>query len=218
VLRRRTRHRHDHPAGLSPDEYLKRQDPVLRRLIDEGGPISPDIDRRASRPDPYLALSRAIVGQQLSTKAAASIWAKFEEVFDGAPEPEEVAAADDERLRGAGLSASKIAYLKDLASRVAGGRLDLGRIGELSDEDIIAELTEIKGIGRWTAEMFLIFHLGRPDVVSTGDLGLRRAVQIAYGLEDLPGPTDFERIAEPWRPQRTLACLYLWRSLANVPA
>jgi DNA-3-methyladenine glycosylase II len=218
VLRWRPRHGNDHPEGLTPDEYLRSQDPVLRRLIDEGGPIPPEIDRRASRPDPYLALSRAIVGQQLSTKAAGSIWAKFEELFDGSPTPERVAPADDERLRSAGLSGSKTAYLKDLASRVANGELDLRRIGELSDEDIIAELTEIKGIGRWTAEMFLIFHLGRPDVLSAGDLGIRRAVQIAYELEDLPGPTDLERIADPWRPQRTLACLYLWRSLSNVPA
>ncbi len=202
----------------APEEYLRGQDPVLRRLIDEGGPIAPEIDRRASRPDPYLALSRAIVGQQLSTKAAASIWAKFEDALGGDPKPEDVAGADDETLRSAGLSGSKTAYLKDLASRVVSGELDLARVSELSDEDVIAELTAIKGIGRWTAEMFLIFHLGRPDVLSAGDLGIRRAVQIAYELEDLPGPTDLERLAEPWRPQRTLACLYLWRSLDNAPA
>ena len=98
------------------------------------------------------------------------------------------------------------------------GRLDLDRLGELSDEDVVAELTEIKGVGRWTAEIFLIFHLGRPDVVSMGDLGIRRAVQLAYGLDELPGPGEMERISEPWRPHRTLACLYLWRSLHNVPA
>jgi DNA-3-methyladenine glycosylase II len=199
------------------DEYLRGQDPVLRRLIDERGPIDPEIDRRGSRPDPYIALSRAIVGQQLSTKAAASIWAKFEGLFDGTPKPGDVASAQDGVLRGAGLSGSKTAYLKDLASRVASGKLDLERIVELTDEDVIAELTDIKGIGRWTAEMFLIFHLGRPDVLSAGDLGIRRAVQIAYELDDLPGPGDLERLAEPWRPQRTLACLYLWRSLDNVP-
>ena len=98
------------------------------------------------------------------------------------------------------------------------GELDLDRLPELADEDVVAELIEVKGIGRWTAEMFLIFHLGRPDVMSAGDLGIRRAIQIAYGLEDLPGPTDLERIAEPWRPHRTLACLYLWRSLDNEPS
>jgi DNA-3-methyladenine glycosylase II len=100
---------------------------------------------------------------------------------------------------------------------VDSGELELDRFPELADEDVIAELIEVKGIGRWTAEMFLIFHLGRPDVVSAGDLGIRRAIQIAYGLEDLPGPTDLDRIAEPWRPHRTLACLYLWRSLDNEP-
>ena len=90
------------------------------------------------------------------------------------------------------------------------------RIAELSDEDVIAELIAIKGIGRWTAEMFLIFHLGRPDVVSTGDVGIRRAVQVEYGLDEPPGPAELERIAEPWRPHRTLACIYLWRSLDNA--
>ena len=109
-------------------------------------------------------------------------------------------------------------FLKDLAERVEDGRLDLDHLSELSDEDVVATLTEIKGVGRWTAEMFLIFHLGRPDVISTGDLGIRRATQIAYGLDELPGPTELERIAEPWRPHRTLACLYLWRSLDNTPA
>ena len=199
------------------DQYLRRQDPVLRRLIDERGPIDPATDRRGSRPDAYIALSRAIVGQQLSTKAAASIWARFEGLFGGPPKPDQVADADDERLRSAGLSASKTAYLKDLAGRVASGELDLTRIATLADEDVIADLTEIKGIGHWTAEMFLIFHLGRPDVISAGDLGIRRAIQIAYDLGELPGPTDLERISDPWRPQRTLACLYLWRSLDSTP-
>jgi DNA-3-methyladenine glycosylase II len=221
VLRRRPRDWHDPAAHLSDDaaatEYLRGQDPVLRDLIDVRGPIDPETDRRGSRPDPYIALSRAIVGQQLSTKAAASIWARFEALFRGPVEPRKVVAAREDRLRSAGLSNSKVAYLKDLARRVHRRELDLDRIGALPDEDVIAELTAIKGIGRWTAEMFLIFHLGRPDVLSAGDLGIRRAVQIAYQLEDLPGPTDLERLAEPWRPQRTLACLYLWRSLDNVP-
>ena len=158
------------------------------------------------------------MGQQLSTKAAASIWGRVTAAFDDeTPSPAQLIEADGQTLRDAGLSWSKVGFLKDLAERVEDGRLDLDHLGELADEDVIAELTEIKGIGRWTAEMFLIFHLGRPDVVSTGDLGIRRAVQIAYGLDELPGPQDLERIAEPWRPHRTLACLYLWRSLDNVP-
>jgi DNA-3-methyladenine glycosylase II len=191
---------------------------VLRALIDERGPIDPDADRRRSRPDAFGALARAIVGQQLSTKAARSIWERvIAALGEDDPRPASILGAEEEALRGAGLSRSKVAYLRDLAGKVESGELDLERISELPDEDVIADLVEIKGIGRWTAEMFLIFHLGRPDVVSTGDLGIRRAVQIAYGLDELPGPTDLERIAEPWRPHRTLACLYLWRSLDNAP-
>ena len=200
------------------DSHLRRADPTLRRLIDEGGPIDPATDRRGSRPDAYEALARAIVGQQLSTKAAASIWGKLQAAFDGrTPTPSEVLAADDATLRGAGLSNAKVGFLRDLASRIEQGELDLKRLPELADEDVIAALIEVHGVGRWTAEMFLIFHLGRPDVVSTGDLGIRRAVQLAYGLDELPAPAELERIAEPWRPHRTLACLYLWRSLANAP-
>jgi DNA-3-methyladenine glycosylase II len=191
---------------------------VLRRLIDERGPIDPRTDRRGSRPDAYEALARAIVGQQLSTKAAASIWRRVQGSFGGqTPSPRQLLAADPERVRGAGLSRAKVDFLRDLARRVESGELDLDRLAGLPDEDVIAALIEIKGVGRWTAEMFLIFHLGRPDVISTGDLGLRRAVRNAYGLDELPGPTEFERIAEPWRPHRTLACLYLWRSLDNAP-
>jgi DNA-3-methyladenine glycosylase II len=190
----------------------------MRGLIDARGPIHPDTDRRGSRPDAWEALARAIVGQQLSTKAAASIWAKLQGQFgEDTPTPREILAAKHDDLRAAGLSSAKVAYLQELARAVDSGELDLDRLPGLSDEDVIADLIEVKGIGRWTAEMFLIFHLGRPDVMSAGDLGIRRAIQIAYRLEDLPGPTDLERIADPWRPHRTLACLYLWRSLDNEP-
>ena len=205
-------------ALTEADEHLRSVDHVMRGLIDAGGPIHPDRDRRGSRPDPYEALARAIVGQQLSTKAARSIWDRLVEILGGTfPQPDELLAVDPERVRSAGLSRSKVSFLRDLAERASDGRLDLAGLAELPDEDIVATLTEIKGVGPWTAEMFLIFHLGRPDVISTGDLGIRRAVQIAYGLDELPGPTDLERIAEPWRPHRTLACLYLWRSLDNAP-
>ncbi|MGH2957912.1 MAG: DNA-3-methyladenine glycosylase family protein [Solirubrobacterales bacterium] len=201
------------------DRALMASDKVLRGLMEEGGPIDPATDRRGSRPDPYEALARAIVGQQLSTKAAASIWNKLLDQFAGEPPtPEQLLKHRAARLRKAGLSRAKVEFLKDLAKRVKDRRLDLKRLRDLPDEDVVAELIEVKGIGRWTAEMFLIFHLARPDVVSVGDLGIRRAVQIAYGLEELPGPTELERIAEEWRPHRTLACLYLWRSLANAPA
>jgi DNA-3-methyladenine glycosylase II len=201
------------------DEHLRSVDHVMRGLIDDRGPIDPETDRRGSRPDPYEALGRAIVGQQLSTKAARSIWERLVDIFGGTfPQPSELLATDAETIRSAGLSRAKVNFLRDLAERAGDGRLDLSGLAELADEDVIAALTEIKGVGPWTAEMFLIFHLGRPDVVSTGDLGIRRAIQVEYGLDELPGPTDLERIAEPWRPHRTLACLYLWRSLDNAPA
>ena len=200
------------------DEHLLSADKVLAKLMREGGPIDPATDRRGSRPDPFQALLRAIVGQQLSTKAARSIWERVaERLGSETPSPKQVLAHDPDELRGAGLSRSKVAFMRDLAERVEDGRLDLAAMKDVADEDVIAELIEVKGIGRWTAEMFLMFHLARPDVVSTGDLGIRRAIQIAYGMEELPGPSEMERIAEPWRPHRTLACLYLWRSLANEP-
>jgi DNA-3-methyladenine glycosylase II len=199
------------------EKHLRSVDPVMRELIDSRGPIDAATDRRGSRPDPFEALARAIVGQQLSTKAARSIWERVVEALGGTASPEAFTSADPAALRAAGLSNSKVAYLRDLAEHVASGELDLARLAELPDEDVIADLIEVKGIGRWTAEMFLIFHLARPDVISTGDLGIRRAAQLAYGLEELPGPTDLERIAEPWRPHRTLGCLYLWRSLDNTP-
>jgi DNA-3-methyladenine glycosylase II len=201
------------------DEHLGSVDHVMRGLIDAGGPIHPERDRRGSRPDPYEALARAIVGQQLSTKAARSIWERLLEILGGTfPPPAELLGVDSEAIRSAGLSKAKVAFIRDLAERIDDGRLDIGALGGLSDEDGGAAITEIKGVGPWTAEMFLIFHLGRPDVLSTGDLGIRRAAQLAYGLDDLPGPHDLERIAEPWRPHRTLGCLYLWRSLDNAPA
>jgi DNA-3-methyladenine glycosylase II len=200
------------------DRELMRADKVLRRLMEERGPIDPEIDRRGSRPDPWEALARAIVGQQLSTLAARSIWEKLIGQFGGKlPAPAELLRKRRTTLRKAGLSNAKVEFLRDLATRVRDGRLDLKRLAELSDEDVIAELIEVKGVGRWTAEMFLIFHLGRPDVVSVGDLGIRRAVQISYGMKELPGPEELEKLAEEWRPHRTLACLYLWRSLDNTP-
>ena len=195
-----------------------RADKVLRRLMEERGPIDPEIDRRGSRPDPYEAIARAIVGQQLSTRAARSIWEKLLGIFGGElPDPQALLRKRPQTLRKAGLSNAKVEFMRDLAQRIADGRLDLSRLRDLPDEDVVAELIEVKGVGRWTAEMFLIFHLARPDVVSVGDLGIRRAVQIAYGMEELPGPDELERIAEEWRPHRTLACLYLWRSLDNTP-
>jgi DNA-3-methyladenine glycosylase II len=205
-------------AWTADDRKLMRADKVIRRLMEERGPIDTGIDRRGSRPDPWEALARAIVGQQLSTKAARSIWERLIGQFGGKlPTPEQLLRKRRDTLRRAGLSNAKVGFLRDLAERVKDGRLDLGRLKRLPDADVIAQLLEVKGIGRWTAEMFLIFHLGRPDVVSVGDLGIRRAVQLAYGMKDLPGPEELTKLAEEWRPHRTLACLYLWRSLDVTP-
>ena len=200
------------------DRALMRADKVLRRVMEERGPLDPEIDRRGSRPDPFEAVARAIVGQQLSTKEARSIWEKLLGQFGGeTPDPKVLLRKRPQTLRKAGLSNAKVEFLRDLSKRVTDGRLDFDRIKDFADEDVIAELIEVKGVGQWTAEMFLMFHLARPDVVSVGDLGIRRAVQIAYGMDDLPGPEELERIADEWRPHRTLACLYLWRSLDNTP-
>ncbi len=200
--------------------HLRRCDPVLAQVIAQVGPKGLG-DARAGRPsDHYGALLRAIVGQQLSTKAAASIFGRLTERFDGrTPTPEEVLEDDPEEMRVAvGLSRAKASYLRSLAEHVLSGELELERLDELSDEEVIAELVAVKGLGVWTAHMFLMFHLQRPDVLPVGDLGIRKAIERAYELEELPGAEQMERIAQPWRPHRTLACRYLWRSLDNEPA
>ena len=162
---------------------------------------------------------RSIAGQQLSVLAARAIWRRLTERFDGrTPTPEEILADDPEALRAAaGFSRAKVAYLRSLAEEIVMGALQLDRLAELPDEEVIRELTAVKGIGEWTAQMFLMFTLHRPDVLPTGDLGVRNAVMRAYGLEAPPKPPEMQAIAEPWRPYRTRACLYLWRSLANAP-
>jgi DNA-3-methyladenine glycosylase II len=198
---------------------LRLRDPVMRRLIDRLGPLHDAVSRRDRPPDAYGALLRSIVGQQLSTKAARTIYMRLTELFGGrTPTPAELLDADPEEIRAAGLSRPKVTYLRDLAGRVEDGDLDLERLGELPDATVSEQLTAVRGLGRWTADVFLMFHLGRPDVLPVGDLGIRRAVQRAYGLDELPAPDELERIADPWRPHRTLACLYLWRSLDNEPA
>jgi DNA-3-methyladenine glycosylase II len=197
--------------------HLRKTDPVMRKLIEEIGEPRPA--RRTDRNDHYGALVRSIVGQQLSTKAARSIYNRLLERFGGRPPtPEEVLADDPEELRtAAGLSHAKVKYLRSLAEHVQSGELELDKMGAMSDEDVSAELIAVKGIGQWSADMFLMFHLERPDILPVGDLGIRNAVKALYGLDELPGPTDLERIGEPWRPYRTLASRYLWASLDNEP-
>lgn len=176
--------------------------------------------RKEERPaDAYGALLRAIVGQQLSTKAARTIYLRVLDLFGGStPSPEQLLEAPEEDLRGAGLSGRKAEYIRDLASHVLSGELELDRLEELGDEDVIEEIVAVRGLGQWTAEMFLIFHLQRPDVLSGGDLGIRKAIQVEYGLEGMPPPKRVLEIGEPWRPHRSLASLYLWESLAAVPS
>jgi DNA-3-methyladenine glycosylase II len=198
---------------------LRAADPVLRGAIDRVG-LQAIGDARAGRPDDhYGALVRSIVGQQLSTKAARAIYTRLTERFGGrAPTPEQVLADDADELRAAaGLSRAKVGFLRSLAEHVLDGSLELERLDELSDEDVIKELIAVKGLGVWTAHMFLMFHLQRPDVLAVGDLGIRRAVMVLYGLPELPAPAELEEIAEPWRPHRTLACRFLWRSLDATP-
>jgi DNA-3-methyladenine glycosylase II len=201
------------------DAHL-RGDPVLKRLIEDfGGPLPLEPESAGRPADVYGALLRSITGQQLSVKAARAIYGRLIERFGGRPPtPEELLADDPEDLRAAaGLSRAKVASLRSLAERVVAGELRLDRLQELPDAAVIRELTAVKGIGQWTADMFLMFTLHRPDVVAVGDQGLRNAVMRAYGLDAPPTPEAFTALAEPWRPYRTRACLYLWRSLDNAP-
>jgi DNA-3-methyladenine glycosylase II len=200
-------------------EHLRAADPVLRAVIDEVG-----ADGLPSRPpdlphEPYGALVRSIVGQQLSTQSARAIYGRLIDRFGGRPPtPAEVLADDPDDLRTtAGLSHAKVRYLRSLAEHVLDGSLDLERLDALSDDEVIAELVAVKGIGEWSAHLFLMFQLGRPDVLAVGDLGIRRAVMIRYGLPELPTTPELEKIAEPWRPYRTLACRFLWRSSRATP-
>jgi DNA-3-methyladenine glycosylase II len=199
--------------------HLSAADPVLAELIATLGPPGDARDGRPDRDDHYGALVRAIVGQQLSVHAARAIYGRLTERFGGrTPTPQEILDDDPEALRAAaGLSRAKVGFLRSLAEHVLSGELELERLDALPDDEVMAELVAVKGLGTWSAHMFLMFHLERPDVVAVGDLGIRRAIERAYNLPELPDAAQIEAIAEPWRPYRTLACRYLWRSLANEP-
>ncbi len=191
----------------------------MRALIDQVG-VDALGDARAGRPaDHYGALVRSIVGQQLSTRAARAIYNRLTDRFGGrTPTPQEVLADNPEELRAAaGLSHAKVRYLRSLAEHVIDGSLELERLHDLPDDEVIAELVAVKGIGLWSAHMFLMFHLERPDILPVGDLGIRKAVMVAYGLDQLPAAPEMEALAEPWRPYRTLASRFLWRSLDITP-
>jgi DNA-3-methyladenine glycosylase II len=203
-------------------QKLAASDQTMAALIGRLGKIdlAERLRRRSEeRPaDAYGALLRAIVGQQLSTKAARTIYLRVMDLFGGqTPAPEQLLEASVEDLRGAGLSGRKVEYIRDLATHVISGELELDRLDELSDEEAIEEMVAVRGLGRWTAEMFLIFHLERPDILSGGDLGIRKAIQVEYGLDEMPTPQRVAEIGERWSPHRSLASLYLWESLAAVP-
>jgi 3-methyladenine DNA glycosylase/8-oxoguanine DNA glycosylase len=198
-----------HPAREGV-EHLRRVDPRMRALIDRVGPFGLEKRRHG---DHFGSLSRAIVYQQLSGKAAGTIHGRYLALFPEAPTPRAVLDAEVERMRSAGLSGAKVAALRDLAAAALDGRLTLPIPSRLFDEEIVERLVTVRGIGPWTAQMFLMFHLGRPDVLPLGDLGFRTGAKRLYGLRGDPSPTRLERLAEPWRPWRSVAVWYLWRSL-----
>jgi DNA-3-methyladenine glycosylase II len=194
---------------------LMRRDPILRATIKRIGPCGM---ASRQRPDHLSALAGAIVSQQLSTKAAATIFRRFLALFPGSeiPDAAAIAGLDDQTLRGVGLSTQKIGYLRDLCARIGDGRLRLDELESLDDEQVVERLTAVKGFGRWTAEMFLMFRLHRPDVLPVNDLGIMKAVQSIYGLRRLPRAERILEIGEAWRPYRSVACWYLWQSLKQV--
>jgi len=207
---------------MTPIEYekarrlLMRRDPVLGAAIKTIGRCGL-ADRQ--RKDHLTALVGAIVGQQLSTKAAATIFGRFVALFpeNAISNAAAIAVLDDAVLRGAGLSGQKVGYLRDLCARIGDGRLQLDELEELPDEKVIERLTRVKGFGRWTAEMFLMFRLHRPDVLPVGDLGIVNAVQRLYRLRKRPDPKRLVKMGEAWRPYRSVACWYLWQTLRNIP-
>lgn len=193
--------------------HLARRDPILAQLLKHVGACTLEPGAEA-----FASLVRAIIAQMISTKAAKAVTARVETALS--PHgftPAAVVAASEESLRSAGLSRNKALALKDLAERSLSGALPLDRLTEMSDEDVIASLVAVRGIGRWTAEMFLIFSLGRLDVLPVDDFGLRAAVRDVYRLEDLPSRADLRERAEPWRPYRSIATWYFWRSRGWVP-
>jgi DNA-3-methyladenine glycosylase II len=192
-------------------KHLRRSDPVLARIIDKVGAYRGGPPERGTH---FAALTRAIVYQQLSGKAAATILGRVHDLYGGRPPtPRQLLDTPETNLRGAGLSTQKLSYLRDLAARVEDGRLPVARLGRLSDAEAIEVLTGVKGIGRWSAQVYLMFRLGRPDVLPDGDLGIQKAIQRAYGLRKLPDPARVQRMGAAWSPHRTLASWYLWRSL-----
>jgi DNA-3-methyladenine glycosylase II len=196
--------------------HLKAADPVMARII---GVVGPCRFKPRSEGTHYEALFRSILYQQLAGAAALAIHRRVQAVYGGRdPTPEELLGTSDEVLRAAGLSRQKLAYLRDLSARTVSGEVDLSDVHTLPNDSVVASLTRVKGIGRWTAEMFLIFRLGRPDILPDLDLGVRNAIKRAYRLRKLPTAERVHRIGAPWAPYRTVATWYLWRSVDGEAA
>jgi 3-methyladenine DNA glycosylase/8-oxoguanine DNA glycosylase len=195
--------------------HLRRSDPILAGLIRQIGPY-----RMVRRPERFQALVRAIVFQQLAGRAAQAIYDRFVALFPDAassfPSPEMVLAIDEAAMRSAGLSRQKLLYIRDLARHVADGEINFHRFAKMDDEAIIEHLTRVRGIGRWTAEMFLMFNLGRPDVFPVDDLGVRNAIHRAYKMEQPPTRKELREFGERWRPYRSVAVWYLWQSVRLI--
>jgi DNA-3-methyladenine glycosylase II len=205
-------------GSVTPEDYtrarrlLLRRDPILAALIRKHGPCGL---ASAQRADHFSALVRAITGQQLSTKAAATIYARLAALMPAGVAPAALSALTDDQLRGVGMSRQKIAYFRDLCDKALTGVVPLDALDAMSDDEVIAALTAVKGIGRWSAEMFLMFRLHRPDVLPVDDLGIVNAVKNVYRLRKRPNADRIRRIGEAWRPYRSVASWYLWRSLDN---
>lgn len=198
------------------ERFLMRRDPVLGAIIKQHGRCRL---ADAQYEDPFRAIVEAIVWQQLSGKAAATIFDRFLGLFPDRtfPTPEQVAATSDEELRAIGFSRQKIGYLRDLCEKMEAGVLPFDRLDEMNDDEVIEALTQVKGIGRWTAEMVLMFKLQRPDVLPVDDLGIVKAIRAAYQLRTDPDPDRIRKIGEKWRPYRSIASWYLWQSRDNAP-
>jgi DNA-3-methyladenine glycosylase II len=195
--------------------HLKSADPVLAALIERWGPYRP----RPGSEDPWAALVRTIMFQQLAGNAARAIQRKFFAMYglEGRPPaPAQVLETTDEQFRAAGVSRQKAGYLRDLARHVLEGKIDFAALERASDEEVVREITAVRGLGEWSAHMFLIFDLGRPDVLPVGDLGVRLGMKAAYGLEATPTPKQALVIGEPWAPYRSVGSWYMWRAVETV--
>jgi len=188
--------------------HLKKADPILRVLIERIGPC-----RMEFGPPEFHSLAEAIVYQQLNGKAAVSIFRRFAAVAGEPLTPAGILKLSEQQMRSVGLSKQKSSYLRDMAERAVSGQLDFSKLDEMSDEEVIKHLTQVKGVGVWTAQMFLMFTLKRPNVLPTGDFGVQSAIKKHYNKRKLPKPAQMEKLAKPWEPYRSIACWYLWKSM-----